>query len=151
MVRGDMRDNIRELKRPEFYMVPYRSLPAEIEQEFGFLGHQCVDEKAENIGLSDSEIRLTDRERAIASTRYLCRSEWDTLKPLTKDVQELTKRALWLVGDRDEAWKMLEREQPLMYEHATVNLGMKFPVYTKAMRLAFCDWMEKKSGVKMYE
>lgn len=149
--RGDMKDTMRELNRPEFYMVPYRSFPPEIEQEFGFLGKQCLDDGAENIGLSHEKISETDRERAIASTSYLCRKEWDTLKPMTKDIQELTRRALWLIGDREEAWKTLETKQPQMFEHATVNLNMKFPTYTKEMRLSFCDWLEAKTGVDLYD
>lgn len=150
MPRNGIRDNIRELDQPEFYMVPYRSLPHEIS--FSFLGYQCTDDGAENIGLEFEKIKETDRARAITSTKYLCRKDWDSIKPSIPpwyqggnfDLKDWITRAIWLMPDRDKAWAELQSELPVMYEKYTQVLPEQGAHrYNHDQRIKFCDWVEK--------
>jgi hypothetical protein len=141
--RGAIPDRIREPDRPERYLTPYRSLPPEIDQNFPFVGFQCADAGAENIGLDLEIVNRSDRERALASTRYLCRSEWDSISPDVVGLEFWIQRSLWLLPDQSTSWQRLQSDQPEMYEQYAKGMSNRnLRAYPRELRLKYCQWME---------
>jgi hypothetical protein len=148
--RGAIPDRIREPERPERYLTPYRSLPSEISQNFQFVGFQCADAGAENIGFELETVTRSDRERALASTRYLCRSEWDSISPDVLALENWIQRSLWLFKDQASSWQRLEAEQPEMNEQFKSGISSRSNrAYPRELRLKYCRWIETVTGEKI--
>jgi hypothetical protein len=150
--RGDIPDALREPDRPERYLMTYRSIPSDIEQTFVFLGHECLEAGAENIGLSPERISDSDKERALASTRYLCMPDWDSVMTTRIDFSEFVTRSLWLLKDRNGELDLLKLAHPKVYTYMKLDRYYVEPErFSKEIRTAYCDWLEEKTGVELYE
>lgn len=141
--RGDFQQFYDSGKPRLIYLATYRSPSPDTSMPF--LGYQCTDPGSENIGLSPERIGQTDRSRALASTRYLCGSEWETVRLNSGTALHLlVSRAFWFI--EDVVTMNLLRET-----HARVSGWGSYndSPYDYALLRSFCRDLESATGLKL--
>ncbi len=146
--RVDIPERINQGNRRIVYLMSYRSTPFQLAQSFSFVGRSCGDPGAENIGLETAQINKADRERAVASTRYFCRTDWDSIsKSFDPGRKDWVTRAYWLMPD--QGFDQLKRELPdFVLWNETLTYGKQAPLAPE-LRIGFCQWLERQSGEKL--
>ena len=122
------------------YFIKYRSFPEYVEQNFSFMGKQCDDEGSDNIGLEFERIQLTDRLRAISSTKYFCDPIWDGVKRPVIDLTEWVGRAAWLTPGIKTTYPKIIELMPSRYYAWADKIEFNKP-FTRKEREDFCSWI----------
>ena len=122
------------------YFIKYRSFPEYVEQNFSFMGKQCDDEGSDNIGLEFERIKLTDRLRAISSTKYFCDPIWNGVKRPVIDLTEWMRRAGWLFKDPYFVWKRNIEFMPDRYQNWSKHFDHSKPL-NQSEHASFCSWI----------
>jgi hypothetical protein len=134
------RDYVGHREVRQRYFVKYQSFPELVEQNFNFMGKHCDDGGSDNIGLDLQRIQLTDRLRAISSTKYFCDPIWDGVKRPAIDLTEWMRRASWLFKDPYAVWKKNIELMPNRYQNRSNYFDHKTPL-NKNERTNFCTWI----------
>jgi hypothetical protein len=147
-----------ESERPFFrrtmYMWTYRSMPDQVDHgAFQFVGRICDQPNAENIGLERERVAISDRERGLASARYLCRAEWDEIpKGGLPDMSGWLMRTFWFFLERGvDVAELVRREHPNVWQlYAAGSYNPNELQFSADVRKSYCKWLEQESGETLY-
>jgi hypothetical protein len=138
----DFRNNPQNRRR---YFIRYLSFPEFVEQGFSFMGKQCDEEGSDNIGLESKRIQLTDRLRAISSTKYFCGPLWFGMKAGTtrtiSSMYEWMQRGLWLLPSGRKPWDEMKVLLPEHVNTTSKEFMADIPL-NETEHALFCSWID---------
>lgn len=133
----DFRNNPKNRRR---YFIRYLSFPEFVEQSLGFVGRSCDEPGSDNLGLEADKIALTNRLRAISSTKYFCNPFWDSIEPKAKtSTFDWMSRAFGLLPEGRRPWEEMKN---LLPKHINSQEFMTSVPLNEAEQRVFCTWIE---------
>ena len=127
---------------PRRYLVKLRSEPIVADLSFRFVGKVCDDADAIN-EVSTETAKRADYLRAYHSTKYFCNPAWNSLAPVSWDISNWIRRAIWLLPEGANE-SVFVAALPNYYKEAAIQKRN----FTALERTAFCKIVNRHLNEK---
>ena len=127
---------------PRRYLVKLRSEPIVADLSFRFVGKVCGDADAIN-EVNTETAKKADYFRAYHSTKYFCNAAWNSLAPVSWDMSNWIRRAIWLLPEGANE-SVFVAALPNYYKEAAIQKRN----FTALERASFCEIINQNLNEK---